>query len=151
MAPIRAASAPHAPLEDPLDYLPCSQVAEYKKGQIVYNQNEPSTSVYLILEGKVKVFRLAEGGRQVLMNIYLTDEFFGESACCTFRDDRKAPWRWRTPNSWPGPRRRSKSWSGAGRAWASRSLRCWRGAPQRSNSESRALARITLPGASCVV
>jgi len=80
MAPIRAASTPHAPLEDPLDYLPCSQVAEYKKGQIIHNQNEPSTSVYLILEGKVKVFRLAEGGRQVLMNIYLTDEFFGESA-----------------------------------------------------------------------
>ena len=80
MAPIRAASTPHAPLEDPLDYLPCSQVAEYQKGQIIYNQNAPSTSIYLILEGRVKVFRLAEGSRRVLMNIYLTDEFFGESA-----------------------------------------------------------------------
>src|SRR5262249_8248149 len=80
MAPIRAASTPHARLEDPLDYLPCSPVAEDQKGQIIYNQNAPSTSIYLILEGRVKVFRLAEGGRQVLMKIYLTDEFFGESA-----------------------------------------------------------------------
>src|SRR5215813_7292902 len=79
MAPIRAASTPHAPLETPLDYLPCSTIAEYRKRQVIYHQNEPSTSIYLILKGKVKVSRLAEGGRQVLVNIYQTDEFFGES------------------------------------------------------------------------
>src|SRR5215831_1827848 len=80
MTPIRAASKPQAPLEDPLYYLPCSHVAEYRKGQVIYNQNAPSANIYLILDGKVKVSRLAEGGRQFLVRICLTDEFFGESA-----------------------------------------------------------------------
>src|SRR5215831_6910850 len=111
MAPARAASKPHSTLEDPLDYLPYSPIAEYRKRQVIYHQNEPSTNIYLILEGKVKVSRSAEGGRQVLVNIYQQDEVFGESACCIFRNDRKAPWRWRTANSWPGPRRMSKRWS----------------------------------------
>jgi CRP-like cAMP-binding protein len=80
MAPTRAASKSHSTLEDPLDYLPCSPIADYRKHQIIYHENEPSTSVYLILGGKVKVSRVTERGRQVLVNIYLTDEFFGESA-----------------------------------------------------------------------
>src|SRR5215472_4209363 len=80
MAPTWAASKAYAAPEDPSRYLPWSPIAEYRKRQVIYNQNEPSTSIYLILDGKVKVSRVAEGGRQVLVNIYLTDEFFGESA-----------------------------------------------------------------------
>ena len=84
MAPTLAASKPHAPLEDPLAYLPCSHVVGYRKSQVIYNQNEPSTSIYLVLEGKVKVFRQEEG-HPVLVNICQTDEFFGESAFLHFR------------------------------------------------------------------
>src|SRR5215831_19937233 len=80
MAAIRKALKTHEPLEDPLDYLPCSYVAEYTKGQVIYNQDAPSTSIYLVLEGKVKVSRLANGGRQILVNIYGAEEVFGESA-----------------------------------------------------------------------
>jgi len=80
MAPIRAASEPPAPLEDPLNYLPRSQIVEYRKGQVIYNQDAPSTNIYVILKGRVKVSRLAEGGRQVMVNIYQNKEFFGESA-----------------------------------------------------------------------
>jgi len=76
MAP---ASKPHAQLEDPLAYLPCSRITEYRKNQIVYNPNEPARSFYLVLDGTVKVSRLADSGRMVLVNIYQTDEFFGES------------------------------------------------------------------------
>jgi len=67
-------------LQDPLDYLPCSPIAEYRKHQLIYHQNEPSTNIYLILHGKVKLFRLVKHGRQLLVNMYQTDEFFGESA-----------------------------------------------------------------------
>jgi CRP-like cAMP-binding protein len=80
MALTRAASKPHAPLEDPLAYLRCSHIAKYRKGQAIYNQNKPSTSIYLILDGRVRVSRLTDVGRQVLVDIYLTDDFFGESA-----------------------------------------------------------------------
>ena len=41
---------------------------------------QPSTSIYLVIDGKVKVCRLADDGRQVVVDLYQPDEFFGESA-----------------------------------------------------------------------
>jgi signal-transduction protein with cAMP-binding, CBS, and nucleotidyltransferase domain len=57
------ATPPHT-LEDPLDYLPHSSIIAYKKGQPIYHQNEPSTNLYLIVEGKVKVSFIGENGDQ---------------------------------------------------------------------------------------
>jgi CRP/FNR family cyclic AMP-dependent transcriptional regulator len=72
--------APQKALEDPLAHLPCSSILEHKKGQMIYNQNQPSTSIFLIIEGRIKVHRLADDGHQVVVDIYQPDEFFGESA-----------------------------------------------------------------------
>jgi CRP/FNR family transcriptional regulator len=72
--------APKKALEDPLAHLPCSTIVEYKKGQMIYNQDQPSTTIFLIIEGKIKVSRLADDGHQVVVDIYQPDEFFGESA-----------------------------------------------------------------------
>jgi CRP-like cAMP-binding protein len=80
MASSLTAFAPHKPLEDPLAHLPCSTIVEYRKGQIIYNQDQPSSDLYLVIEGKVKVIRLADDGHQVVVDIYQPDEFFGESA-----------------------------------------------------------------------
>jgi CRP/FNR family transcriptional regulator, cyclic AMP receptor protein len=80
MATSPLAVAPQKPLEDPLAHLPCSSIAEYRKGQMIYNQDQPSTSIYLVIDGKVKVSRLADDGHQVVVDIYQPDEFFGESA-----------------------------------------------------------------------
>src|SRR5579871_3522155 len=75
-----AVVAPQRALEDPLAHLPCSTILEYKKGQTIYSQDQPSTAIYLVIDGKVKVCRLADDGRQVVVDIYQPDEFFGESA-----------------------------------------------------------------------
>jgi len=80
MASSPTSYAPHKSLEDPLAHLPCSTIMEYRKGQIIYNQDQPSSDVYLVIEGKVKVIRLTDGGHQVVVDIYQPDEFFGESA-----------------------------------------------------------------------
>ena len=80
MAASIARVAPQNALEDPLAFLPCSRIAEFKKGQLIYNQDQPSTCIYLVIEGKVKVSRMEDDGRQVVMDIYQPDEFFGESA-----------------------------------------------------------------------
>ena len=80
MATSPIVATPQKPLEDPLAHLPCSSIVEYKKGQIIYNQDQPSTSIYLVIDGKVKVCRLADDGHQVVVDIYQPDEFFGESA-----------------------------------------------------------------------
>ncbi len=71
-------------LEDPLSHLPCSTILEYKRGQTIYDHDQPSSSVYLVIGGKVKVCRLTDDGRQVVVDIYQPDEFFGESAFLGF-------------------------------------------------------------------
>lgn len=80
MSPSPAVSPQPRTLEDPLAHLPCSTILEYKKGQTIYDHDQPSSSVYLVIGGKVKVCRLTDDGRQVVVDIYQPDEFFGESA-----------------------------------------------------------------------
>jgi CRP/FNR family cyclic AMP-dependent transcriptional regulator len=64
--------------EDALNYLPHAPVHDYRKGQIIYGQNKPS-SLYLVVEGKVKVSRLTGNGGHAVMDVYQTDDLFGES------------------------------------------------------------------------
>ena len=73
-------ATPQRCLEDALAHLPCSSILEYRKGQVIYKRDQPSASVYLVIDGKVKVSRIANDGRAVVVDIYQRDEFFGESA-----------------------------------------------------------------------
>jgi len=68
------------PLIDPLQYLPCSTISHHEKGKAIYREGQPSNSIYLVIEGNVKVSRVADNGRDVVLDIYQADEFFGESA-----------------------------------------------------------------------
>jgi CRP/FNR family transcriptional regulator len=72
-------------LEDPLAYLPCSTIVEYSRGQLIYGRSQLSNSIYLVIDGKVKVCRTADDGRQVVVDIYQPDEFFGE---CGFLNEQ---------------------------------------------------------------
>ncbi len=80
MATSLAALAATKPFEDPLAYLPSSTVREYKREQVIYSPDQHSESIYLVLAGKVKVYRIADDGHQILVDIYRTDELFGDSA-----------------------------------------------------------------------
>ena len=80
LSSLTVTTAPPRPLEDPLAHLPCSTILGYRKGQIIYSRGQPSTNIYLVIDGKVKICRQAEDGRQVVVDIYGSDEFFGESA-----------------------------------------------------------------------
>lgn len=80
MATTSLPRASQKPLEDPLAHLPCSSILEYRRGQLIYDQQQPSTALYLVIDGKVKVSRLSDDGHQVVIDIYQPDEFFGESA-----------------------------------------------------------------------
>jgi CRP/FNR family cyclic AMP-dependent transcriptional regulator len=73
-------ASPQRPLEDPLAHLPCSSILEYRKGQVIYGDGQqPCSSIYLVIDGKVKV-SCGENGHEVVIDIYQPDEFFGESA-----------------------------------------------------------------------
>jgi len=75
-----AASAYRAPFEDVLAHLPISATMEYRKGQTVYGPGKPSTNIFLLAAGKVKLSQIAQDGREILLEIIRPDELFGESA-----------------------------------------------------------------------
>jgi len=75
--------APKKELEDPLAHLPCTNIVEHRRGQIIYDQSQPAESFYLVISGKVRLSRQAPSGRRVVMDIYQTDDFFGEEALIT--------------------------------------------------------------------
>src|SRR5882672_11304524 len=67
-------------LEDPLAYLPCSKIVECSRRRVLNGPENPSANLYLIIAGMVAIQRIAADGRPVLVDIYKTDELFGESA-----------------------------------------------------------------------
>ena len=42
-------------LEDPLAYLNCSSIQEYKKDNVIYGPDQPSTNLYLIVSPAEKL------------------------------------------------------------------------------------------------
>jgi len=83
MAPSSAAPENRPPFEDVLAHLPISNTTEYRKGQIIYGPDQPSTDIYLVASGKVKLSRISEEGGEVLLEIMRTDELFGQSGFLT--------------------------------------------------------------------
>jgi CRP/FNR family transcriptional regulator len=75
-----AKTKPRPELEDPLLYLPCSRIVAYKRGQVIYDQEQAPVHLYLVIDGLVKVATALEGGEPVVIDVYQVDEFFGESA-----------------------------------------------------------------------
>ncbi|MBI3520364.1 MAG: Crp/Fnr family transcriptional regulator [Bacteroidetes bacterium] len=57
-----------------------SKMKEVPKKQIIYFPEENSNSVFLIKKGKVKISRLSEDGREIIIAILGPGEIFGESA-----------------------------------------------------------------------
>ncbi len=53
-------------------------LAKYRKGQIVFSQGETADAVFYIQKGKVKVTVVSEQGKEAVVAILGTDEFFGE-------------------------------------------------------------------------
>jgi CRP-like cAMP-binding protein len=53
-------------------------IGNYRRDQIVFSQGEPADSVFYIQKGKVKVTVVSEQGKEAVVAILGTDEFFGE-------------------------------------------------------------------------
>jgi CRP/FNR family cyclic AMP-dependent transcriptional regulator len=50
----------------------------YHKNTILINEGDDTSSLYLILEGRVKVFLTDESGKEVILNTQTKGEYFGE-------------------------------------------------------------------------
>ena len=53
-------------------------IGEYRKDQIVFSQGDPADAVFYIQKGKVKITVVSEQGKEAVVAILETNEFFGE-------------------------------------------------------------------------
>jgi CRP-like cAMP-binding protein len=73
-------------LEDLLQQLPCSIIQVFGRGETIYRQDQRSANFYLLIDGKVELYRtVGTGSRSVVVDIYRQGEFFGESTFSVLR------------------------------------------------------------------
>jgi CRP/FNR family transcriptional regulator, cyclic AMP receptor protein len=53
-------------------------ISEYRKNQIVYSQGDPADSVFYIQTGKLKITVLSAQGKEAVVAVLGTGDFFGE-------------------------------------------------------------------------
>lgn len=53
------------------------KVRAFKKKQVIYYEGDTVPGVYLVLNGKVKTFKLSTDGRELLTGIYGQEQYFG--------------------------------------------------------------------------
>ena len=54
-------------------------IGRYRKGQIVFTQGDPADAVFFIQKGKVKITVVSEQGKEAVVAMLGTNEFFGEA------------------------------------------------------------------------
>ena len=64
-------------------------VGKYRKEQIIFSQGDPADAVFYVQKGKVKLTVVSEQGKEAVIAILGTDDFFGE-ACLAGQAQRIA-------------------------------------------------------------
>jgi CRP/FNR family transcriptional regulator len=68
------------PFEDPLTYLPRKPVQEFAKRRVIYDSQQPSDHLYVVILGRVKIANISDEGQQMVARIVSVEGLFGESA-----------------------------------------------------------------------
>src|SRR5689334_9306372 len=66
--------------EDPLNYLPRKPVQEFAKKRVIYDSQQPSESLYVVILGRVKITSTADDGFETIGRIVCPEGLFGESS-----------------------------------------------------------------------
>lgn len=62
------------------EYQEDHQFKQYKKGEFIYFSDDPSNTIYLVAEGKVKILYYSEDGEEIAKSVLSRGELFGELA-----------------------------------------------------------------------
>src|ERR1051326_4999552 len=69
-----------ASYEDPLTYLPRKPVQEFAKRRVIYDPQQPSDHLYVVILGRVKITNVGDDGSQLVARIVSAEGLFGESS-----------------------------------------------------------------------
>jgi CRP-like cAMP-binding protein len=64
-------------------------IATYQRNQVVFSQDEPANAVFFIQDGEVKLTVISEQGKEAIVAILATNDFFGEG-CLAGQNRRMA-------------------------------------------------------------
>jgi CRP/FNR family transcriptional regulator len=64
--------------EDPLTYLPRKPLQEFAKRRVIYDPQQPSDHLYVVILGRVKVTNIGDSGDQLVARIVASEGLFGE-------------------------------------------------------------------------
>jgi len=53
------------------------KIRQIKKKQVLYYEGDAPQGLYLLMEGAVRTYKLAEDGRELMMNLYKADDYLG--------------------------------------------------------------------------
>ncbi|RZK83036.1 MAG: response regulator [Pedobacter sp.] len=67
-------------LEELKKYIADRKVRPIKKKQVIYYEGDTVNGIYLVVSGKVKTFKVAEDGRELLTGLYTPEQYFGTAA-----------------------------------------------------------------------
>ncbi|MBC7567618.1 MAG: response regulator [Pedobacter sp.] len=67
-------------LEELKKHITERKVRHVKKKQVIYYEGDTANGLYLIVSGKVKTFKVAQDGRELLTGLYGLEEYFGTAA-----------------------------------------------------------------------
>jgi CRP-like cAMP-binding protein/AmiR/NasT family two-component response regulator len=56
------------------------KIRQIKKRQVIYYEDDTANGIYLVISGKVKTFKVAQDGRELLTGLYGQEEYFGTAA-----------------------------------------------------------------------
>jgi CRP/FNR family transcriptional regulator len=73
--------------QDPLDFLPRRRVQDFAKGRLIYGVEKPSSDLYAVILGRVKISTTADDGCQTVSRMVSAEGLFGE-ACLVGPTDR---------------------------------------------------------------
>ena len=63
--------------DDPLELLPRRKPQLVHKEETIYSPEDPADSLYLVVDGAVKISRFSENGRETVIEVQSSESFFG--------------------------------------------------------------------------
>lgn len=55
----------------------------FKRGQIIFSEGDPGTGFYVVVDGRVKIYKLSMDGKEQILHLWGAGEPFGEAALFT--------------------------------------------------------------------
>lgn len=60
------------------DISPKVMLKEFKKNYIILHEQDTNAFMYIVVQGKVKIYQITEEGKEMILSVHSTGEFFGE-------------------------------------------------------------------------